>query len=115
MDIRRAFFEAYGRQPRPSEEPTVQLAEREYSRLEQCREALEADGLFVEGQRGALAQHPAAKMEQTLMGSLRRTLAKLGLTPADRKVVAGARHENADMFEGEGQDPMMELIRERAS
>lgn len=58
-------------------------AARCLDRLDELREAVEADGLTVTGRRGDVALHPAAKEERQVRLLLRLLLSQLGLTDLD--------------------------------
>lgn len=58
-------------------------AARSLDRIAQCREALDRDGLFVDGARG-LVTHPAARLEQQHRSLVLQACRQLGISsPAE--------------------------------
>ena len=61
------------------EQQVLTEAARSLDRIDQCREAIEKDGLFVEGQRGKVS-HPAARLEQQHRSLVLQACRQLGIS-----------------------------------
>jgi len=56
-----------------------------WQRLQEAEEAIQREGLIIEGYRGSRVKHPAASLARSYRESFQKWATRFGLSPADRQ------------------------------